>query len=92
VAKLSDGHVAGVVTVRANVFVALVPPPLKVVSVTVYVPAGCAFVTRTTPVIGLTSSVPLKLVEEETLMLVAFPGAASGVIVASALSTTDESG
>ena len=51
-AKLTGVHVAGVVTVRVNVLVAVRPPPLKALTVTVYVPAGCASVTRTTPVVG----------------------------------------
>src|SRR6267142_6930697 len=76
-AKLRGLHVAGVVTVRVNILVAIAtgPPPLKALTVTVYVPAGCASVTRTTPVVGYPSSLPLKLVEVETLMLVVLVGA-----------------
>jgi len=77
-AKLTGVHVAGVVTVSVNVLVA-VPPPPKAVTVTVYMPAGFAFVTRTMPVTGSPSSVPWKSAEVETLMLVVFVGAASGV-------------
>src|SRR5204862_2736865 len=91
-AKLTGMHVTGVVTVSAKVLVAVGPPPLKAVTVTVYVPAGCASVTRTTPVAGSPSSVPSKLVEVETLMLVVLVGAASGVIVVSVLSGSDVSG
>ena len=91
-AKLTGVHVAGVVTVSVNVLVAVAPPLLKAVTVTVYVPAGCASVTRTTPVVGSPSSVPLKLVEVETLMLVVLVGAASGVTVVSVLSGSDVSG
>src|SRR5438445_8200582 len=72
-------HVAGVVTVSVNVFV--VGTPSKALTVTVYAPAGCASVTRTTPVAELPSNLPLKLVEVETLMLVVFVGAADGVTV-----------
>ena len=45
-------HVVGVVTVRVNVLVALAPPLSKALTVTVYIPAGCGSVTRTTPVAG----------------------------------------
>ena len=85
-------HVAGVVTVNENVFVVVGPAPLKAVTVSVYVPAGFAFVTRTTPVVGLPSSLPLKSVAVETLMLVVLVGAASGVTVVSMLSGIDVSG
>jgi carbon-monoxide dehydrogenase large subunit len=51
-------HVAGVVTVSVNVLVAVRLPSLRALTVTVYVPAGCAFVTRTMPVVGSPSSVP----------------------------------
>ena len=47
---------------------------------------------RTRPVVGSPSSLPLKLVEVETLMLVVPVGAASGVTLAFALSGTDASG
>jgi hypothetical protein len=87
-AKLTGVHVTGVVTVRVNVFV-LAPPLSKALTVTVYIPAGCASVTRTTPVVGFPSSVPLKLVDVETLMLVVLVGAASGVTVVSVLSRSD---
>src|ERR1051325_5103233 len=50
-AKLTGVHVTGVVTVKVKVLVALAPPP-KALTVMVYVPAGCASVTRTTPVAG----------------------------------------
>ena len=79
----------GVVTVNVNLLVAVKPPPLKALTVTVYVPAGCASVTRTTPVAGSPSSLPLKLVEVETLMLVALVGVASGITVVSVLSGSD---
>ena len=91
-AKLTGMHVAGVVTVNVNVLVAVEPAPLKALTVTVYVPAGCASVTCTTPVVGSPASVPLKFVEVETLMLVVFDGAASGVTVVSVLSEIDVSG
>src|SRR6266704_5328722 len=52
-------------------------------------PAGCASVTRTIPVAGSPSSLPLKSVEVETLMLVVFVGTASGVTVVSVLSGID---
>src|ERR1700730_18266531 len=84
-AKLTGVQVVGVVTVSVNVLVAVAPPLSKAVTVTVYVPAGCASVTRTTPVAGSPSSFPLKSVEAETLMLVVFAGAASGEIVVSPL-------
>ena len=54
-------------------------------------PAGCASVTRTTPVVGSPASVPLKSVEVETLMLVVLVGGASGVTVVSVLSARDVS-
>ena len=92
VAKLTGLHVAGVVTVSVNVLVVVAPPLSNAVTVTVYVPAGCASVTRTTPVAGSPSSVPLKLVEVETLMLVVLIGVASGVTVVSVLSCIDVSG
>ena len=57
-AKLTGSHVAGVVIVRVNALVTVAPLPLKAVTVTVYVPAGCASVTRTTPVVGSPASVP----------------------------------
>ena len=88
-AKLTGLHVTGVVTVSVNVLVAVAPPLSKAVTVTVYVPAGCASVTRTTPVVGSPSSLPLKSVEVETLMLVVLVGAASGVTVVSVLSGID---
>ena len=92
VAKITGVHVTGVVTVSVNVLVAGGPPSLKAVTVTVYVPAGCASVTRTTPVTGSPSGVPSKLVEVETLMLVVLVGGASGVTVVSVLSGSDVSG
>jgi hypothetical protein len=80
------------VIVNANVLVAVKLPSLKALTVTVYVPAGCASVTRTTPVVGYPSSLPLKLVEVETVMRVVLVGAASGVTVVSVLSRIDVSG
>jgi len=91
-AKLTGVHVTGVVTVSVNVLVAVAPPLLNAVTVTVYVPAGCASVTRTTPVAGSASSVPSKLVEVETSILVVWVGVASGVMVVSVLSGVDVSG
>ena len=88
-AKLTGTHVTGVVTVSVKVAVAVGPGSLKAVTVTVYVPPGCASVTRTTPVVGSAASVPLKVVEVETLMLVVLVGAESGVTVTSPLSRTD---
>ena len=87
-AKLTGMHVAGVVTVSVNVLVVVAPPLSKAVTVTVYAPAGCASVTRTTPVAGSPSSLPLKLVEVETLMRVGLVQA-SGVTVVSVLSGVD---
>jgi hypothetical protein len=84
-AKLTGVHVSGVVTVSVNVVLALTPPLSKALTVTVYVPVGCASVTRTTPVAESPSRVPLKLVEVETLMLVVLVGGASGVTVVSVL-------
>ena len=73
------------VTVSVNVRVAIPPGP-KALTVTVYAPggilAGCAFVTRTTPVAVFASNLPLKPAVVETFMLVAPVGAASGVITA----------
>src|SRR5947207_1155528 len=91
-AKFSGGHVTGVVTVNVNVLLAVKPLPLKALTVTVYVPAGCASATRTTPVAGSPSSLPLKLVEVETVILVVLVGAASGVTVESVLSGIDVAG
>ena len=91
-AKLTGLHVAGVVTVNMNVLVAVEPLPLKARTVIAYVPAGCASVTRTTPVAGSPSSLPLKLVEVETLMLVVLVGATLGITVVSVLSGIDVSG
>ena len=85
-------HVTGVVTVSVNMLLALAPPLPKAVTVIAYVPAGCASVTRTTPVAGLPSNVPSKLVEVETLMLVVLAGVALGVTVVSVLSSSDVSG
>ena|SRR6266436_7915403 len=90
-AKLT-GQVAGVVTVRVNVLVVVRPAMLKAVTVTVYVPAGCGSVIRTTPVAGLASSVPLKVVDVETVMAVVLIGVASGVTVVLELSDVDVSG
>src|SRR5580765_2541133 len=64
-AKLTGLQVAGVVTVRVKVLVAVRAPALRALTVTKYVPAGCASVTRTAPVTGFASSVPWKLVEVE---------------------------
>src|SRR5947209_7235560 len=88
-AKLIGLHVAGVVTVNVNVAVLDAPAPSKAINVTVYTPAGCASVTRTTPVVGSPSSLPLKFVEVETVRLVAPVGAAEGVMVVFAPSCTD---
>jgi hypothetical protein len=88
-AKLTGLHVAGVVTVNVNVLVALEPLPLKALTVTVYVPAGCASVMRTRPVAGSPSKLPLKLVEAETLTRVVLVGAASGATTVSVLSGID---
>ena len=90
--KLTGLHVAGVVTASVKVLVAVAAPLLKAVTETVYVPAGCASVTRTTPVAGSPSSLPLKLVEVETVILVVLVGAASGVTVVSVLSGIDVAG
>src|SRR5438132_792765 len=51
-AKVTDVQMAGVVTVNVKLLVALAPVLSNALTVTVYVPAGCAFVTRTTPVVG----------------------------------------
>ena len=88
-AQLTGLHVAGVVTVSVKVFVAVGPAPLNALTVTVYVPAGCASVTRTTPLTGSPSSLPLKLVEVETVILVVLAGAASGVTVVLVLNAVD---
>jgi hypothetical protein len=77
------------VTVSVNVL-AVVGPPLKALTVTVYVPAGCASVTVTTPVAGWRQTA-LKL-SRWTLMLVVLAGAASGVTVVFVLSGIDVSG
>jgi hypothetical protein len=87
VEKLTELHVAGVVTVKVNILL-VVPPAPNALTVTMYVPAGCASVTRTVPVVGFAASVPLKLVEVETLMLVVPVGAASGVTVVFAPNAT----
>jgi hypothetical protein len=87
-ANLTAAHVGVVVTVSMNVWVTLVPPP-NARTVTVYVPAGYASVTVTTPVVELAANVPLKLVLVETLMFVVLVGAASGITVLSVLSRTD---
>ena len=91
-AKLTGAHVTGVVTISVNVLVVLAPPLSKALTVTVYIPAGCASVTRTAPVVGFPSSVPLNSVEVETLMLVVLVGAASGVTVVLVLSRSGVSG
>src|ERR1041384_4902343 len=80
-AKLTGLHVAGVVTVKVKVFVVVNPLLPNALTLTVYTPAGCASVTRTTPVAASPSSLPLKLVEVETFILVVLVGAASGVTV-----------
>ena len=74
-------HVTGVVTVNTNESVVLPPPLSKAVAFTVYVPAGKAFVIRTTPVDGSPVNWPLKLVDDETFNLDAFTGATPGVTV-----------
>jgi hypothetical protein len=85
-------HVAGVVTANVNVVVTLAPPLSNPLTVTVYVPAGCALVTRTSPVAGSPSRLPLKLVELETLMLEVLVGRESGVTVMSVLNGNVVSG
>jgi hypothetical protein len=67
-------------TVKVNVRV-VIPIASKALTVTKYEPAGCALVMRTTPVVGLATNVPLKLLFVETLILVAPVGAASGVTI-----------
>ena len=57
------------------------PTLSKPLIVTRYDPAGFASVTRTTPVAGLATKEPLKLVVAETLIRVAPVGAAVGVTV-----------
>src|SRR5262249_43492598 len=92
-AKLTGLQVAGVVTVSVNAFVVVGPLlPLKAVTVTVYVPAGCGSVTRRLPVFGSASSFPLKLVDVETFMLVVFVGGTLRATVVSPLSRRDVSG
>ena len=85
-------HAVPSVTVSVNVCVVEPPGPVAM-TVTRYdsggMLAGCAFVTRTTPVATSAVSSPLKLVEVETLMLVMLVGAGSGVTVVSPLSGTD---
>ena len=81
-------HTVPLLTVSTNVFVSGKPKP-KALTVTVYVPAGCASVTRTTPVAGFAANVPLKLVFVEASMLVAFDGVADGVMVPFALNASD---
>ncbi len=80
-------HNVPLITVKVNVLV-VIPPASKALTVTKYVPAGCAFVTRITPVVGLATNVPLKLLLVETLMLGALVGAASGVTVVFAPTAT----
>src|SRR5437588_8550090 len=88
-AKLTGLHVtAGVVTVNMKVFVVVNPRLSNAVTVTVYTPAGCASVTRTTPVVGLPANLPLNLVEVATVRRVVLVGAAEGVMVVFALSCT----
>ena len=82
-AKLAGLHVAGVVTVNVNVLDDVRPAPFNDLTVTVYIPAGCGLVTRTTPVAGSLSIVPLKLVTVDTLMPVVLVGATSGLTVVS---------
>jgi hypothetical protein len=91
-AKLTGAHVVGVVTVRAKVLVAVAAPSLKAVTVTVYVPAGWASVTRTAPVAGSAARAPVKIVDEETVILLVLVGALSGVTVMLPLSAIDVSG
>ena len=85
-------HAVPSVTVSVNVCVVEPPGPVAL-TVTRYdsgkILAGCAFVTRTTPVATSAVSSPLKLVEVETLMLVVFVGVGLGVMVASELSGID---
>src|SRR5947207_14673097 len=88
-AKWTGLHVTGVLTLSMDVLVTRAPPLSNALTVTRYVPAGCASVTRTIPVAGYPSSLPLNAVEVETLMLVVFVGGESGIIVLSPLSETD---
>src|SRR5205823_12249208 len=88
-ANVTGLHVAGVVTINMNVFCVVNPPLSNAVTVTVNTPAGCASVTRTMPVVGSPANWPLKLVEVETLRLVAPVGAAEGVMVVFAPNCTD---
>jgi hypothetical protein len=81
-AILFEGQVPTGQLLSVKVFVVLTVP-LKALTVTVYVPAGCASVTLTTPVKGSAANVPLKFVEVWTLMEVALVGAESGVMVVS---------
>src|SRR5215831_18256663 len=90
--NLTGVQIDGVLTVSTNVSVAVGPPPLNARTKTVYVPAGCASVMRTTPVAGFAESVPLKSVEVETLMLVVFVGAVSGTTAVLVLSSIEVSG
>ena len=85
-------HVRGVLTVRVNVLVTVRPVLLKARTIMVYVPAGRGSVTRTTPVIESPASVPLKLVEVETVTLVVLVGGESGVTVVFVLNGKDASG
>jgi hypothetical protein len=92
-AKLTGLHVVGgVATLNLNVFVVLVPLLAKALTVIGYVPAGRALATCTTPVPGSPSSLPLKFVRVETLIVIVFVGVASGVIVALLLSEIDAPG
>src|SRR5262249_29399054 len=90
--KLTGVHAAGVVTVRVKVLVATQPVALKALTVTVYVPAGRASVTRTMPVAGSVSRFPLKLVEVETVIFVVLVGEASGATIVLLLSGIEVSG
>ena len=80
-------HTVPLTTVKVNVRV-VIPIASKAFTVTKYEPAGCAFVIRTTPVVGLATKVPLKLLLVETLMLVVLVGATLGVTVVFAPTAT----
>src|SRR5438309_1195631 len=91
-AKLTGVQVAGVVTVSVKVLVVMAPTLSKALTVTVYVPAGYASVTRTMPVAGSAASFPLKSVEVATLILVIPVGAVLGATVALPLSGNEVAG
>ena len=74
-------HTVPFVTVNVNVRMVELPMLSKAFIVTRYEPAGCTFVTRTTPFVVLAAKTPLELLLVETLMRVAPVGVAEGVMV-----------